>query len=64
MMITAGRFIFFGNQKLPPHKKFGVWRLLDVSIIKNGASGGGAKLSPKESPSGVPPESLEGDIPG
>ena len=49
MMITAGRFIFFGYQKLPPQKKFGVWRLLDISIIKNGASGGGANLSPNQS---------------
>ena len=51
MMITydnyCGTLNFFGNQKLPPHKKFGVWRLLDISIIKNGASGGGANLSPK-----------------
>ena len=45
---TTGRFVFFEIRSYPPRKKFWVWRLLDISIIKNGASGGGANLSPKE----------------
>ena len=44
---TTGRFVFFEIRSYPPRKKFWVWRLLDISIIKNGASGGGANLSPK-----------------
>ena len=43
---TTGRFVFFEIRSYPPRKKFWVWRLLDISIIKNGASGGGANLSP------------------
>ena len=43
---TTGRFVFFEIRSYLPRKKFWVWRLLDISIIKNGASGGGANLSP------------------
>ena len=46
---TTGRFVFFEIRSYPPRKKFWVWRLLDISIIKNGASGGGANFSPNVS---------------